>query len=319
MRWLCLLLLLTGCSQTPSGPQTRRVTTDVVQLDGLIRPDSGPRSSGTLLLGKSFPRRVFLTGASLKLEDLNGQELSSQRIEQLLCGASFCFSSPERHQALMQLKRRVDPSIFLFCPGQLEVRLPEGYGIAVQTNERLVLTVDWMNRDLYLPADTRVRGQLTLHYDTAEKKPLWPVSVYALTLVEGQRGYWNGVKAGPECPRAPRYGTLPLLTDGLGQQFQSKWLTRPGRQANHTLVTAELNLPLRAVAAAPYYRRHLEALELRDLTQNSSLFRMARGQVQWQPCALPADHQFQLVSVYNNPEPVAHDALAMLMLYAEER
>lgn len=290
-------------------------------LDRLVPEETGPSCRAPVVLSKDFPRKLFLTGAWLTIYQ-DGKPLAPAQVEKVLGGASLGLVYPQRHQELLKLSQPVEPNLFVFCPGAMATRLPEGYGVPVQSNESLQLTVQWMNLDPYLPPSS-LEAEVTVQVsDLASLRSLRCQQAAALTLVEGRRGYWGVSRPDPrihggECLHSPPFPGQSPMRDALGQQFQSKWYTPKGSQENPCLITAQLPLPARLVAIQPYFRSGLAALELKDLTQNQLLWQANSGKGLAAPCDLFVGHEYQLRTVYKNPDPVPRAALAMLMLYLE--
>jgi len=317
---LLIGLLLAGCAPRAVEPGVT-ATTEPITLDRLISEEQGPRSEVRFLVSKDYPQKVFLTGARLTLLDDKGP-LKPERVSQILAGASLQLQNPERHQELMRTRQPAEPNLFVFGPDTPQLQLPQGWGLAMQSNEQLVLTVQWMNRDLYLPP-TSVRAQIEVSLSAQPgMRGLRPVPVYAMRLVKGARGYWGIDKPDPrihgeECMRSQPFPSETLMRDALGQEFQARWYTPHGEQQSATLVTAQLGLPVQLQAVHPYYRSGLSSLELVDLTDKRKLYQWKPAQQTFSPSLVPDGHQVQLRCTYSNPDPVARVALAMLMLYVE--
>lgn len=122
--------------------------------------------------------------------------------------------------------------------------------------------------------------------------------------------------------------------DASGRKFTGHWIVKPGREVRHTPVNGWLGL--RADEVVHFVNVHMhpygEALELRDLTTGESVFstHMAshadRVGVEWveqislpQGVVLHKDHNYDLVSTYNNTSGQDRTAMAVMYMYLEDR
>ncbi len=122
--------------------------------------------------------------------------------------------------------------------------------------------------------------------------------------------------------------------DGLGRTFTGHWVVQPGREVNHTLVTKILRLSFdtRIHYAAVHLHPYAESVELRDLTTGESVFSskarsfddligLAHVESFSSPGGIPLfkDHEYELVSVYDNTSGVPQDSMAVVNLYMADR
>lgn len=118
--------------------------------------------------------------------------------------------------------------------------------------------------------------------------------------------------------------------DPLGQRFTGHWVVEPGREENRTLVTKILNLPFdtRVHYIAVHLHPFAESLELVDLTRGTTVFKshvrpaekgIGIDHVEYfsspEGLQLYEDHDYELVSVYNNTSGEAQDSMAVMYLY----
>jgi hypothetical protein len=124
-----------------------------------------------------------------------------------------------------------------------------------------------------------------------------------------------------------------LIVDALGRKFTGHWVVPPGREERRTLVNELLAIPYDTTIH--YIGVHLhpfaESLELRDLTTGETLYRArARGpdagiglaHVEHYASAegipLYADHDYEMVSVYDNTSGEDQDAMATFFIYLRD-
>ncbi len=108
----------------------------------------------------------------------------------------------------------------------------------------------------------------------------------------------------------------------------------PGRQVNRTLVTELMNLPYDTTVhyIAVHLHPFAESLELVDLTTDESVFRAEAAQFgdriglarvghyeSPEGIRLYKDHDYELVSVYENTSGQEQDSMAVLYLYLHDR
>jgi hypothetical protein len=184
-----------------------------------------------------------------------------------------------------------------------------------------------------------VRHRVTIRYSKqAERvmpmRPLFTKGVYGLQLLEGQSGHF-GIDApdrqlhGPGCLQGQN-ATTHEFQDPQGRKFTGHWIVKPGREENRTLVTKILELAYDT--SIHYIAVHLhpfaESLELRDLTTGKSVFKSATRQFpdriglahvdafsSVSGIPIYKDHEYELVSVYNNTTDRDQDSMAVMNLY----
>ncbi len=187
-----------------------------------------------------------------------------------------------------------------------------------------------------------MRHKITVEYvrdrDAGTMIPLFPVGAYGLALLKGKDGFF-----GIENPSGEEHGDscLPgesvsdhVYHDPMGRTFTGHWVVKPGPEVNRTLVTELLRLPFDT--SVHYIAVHLhpfaESLELRDLTTGKSLFKSTARNFEDkiglhfvdyysnpEGFEIYKDHQYQLVSVYNNTSEEDQDSMAVMYLYLRDK
>jgi hypothetical protein len=233
--------------------------------------------------------------------------------------------------------------VFTISQGQFDLALPEGFGIPIRSDEPLQITTQVLNHNHENP-DLNVRHEIQINYsrDVDLELPLKPLlqhGVFVLASLEETEAYF-GVKdphadqEGSSCAlgEVPEHigGMSPLYTDGFGRRFTGHWVVKPGRETRHTLVTEQLNLTYdtRIHFIGVHLHPFAETLELRDMTTGESLWTAhasgpASGvgltEVDYysseEGIPLYKDHEYELISVYDNDSGVEQDAMATLFLY----
>jgi hypothetical protein len=118
--------------------------------------------------------------------------------------------------------------------------------------------------------------------------------------------------------------------DFLGQRYTSHWVVELGFEENRSLVTRFLHLPWDTTAhyVAVHLHPFAKSLELIDRTAGETVFRAevdaSEGRigidrvdhlVSVEGIRLYADHQYELVSVYDNTSGEPVDSMAVMYLY----
>jgi hypothetical protein len=121
-----------------------------------------------------------------------------------------------------------------------------------------------------------------------------------------------------------------VFKDGQGRTFSGHWIVKPGREENHSLVTKLLALPYDTTLhyVAVHLHPFAESVELRDLTAGTTVYksharqereRIGLKEVEFLSSAegipLYKDHEYEVVSVYDNTSGVDQDAMATMFLY----
>jgi hypothetical protein len=169
-------------------------------------------------------------------------------------------------------------------------------------------------------------------------KPLFMKAANGLVLLEGDQPYF-----GEQNPDAAKHGEGCLLgdnagkatkTDKMGRTFTGHWVVKPGREVNRTLATHFMALPYDTTihAIAVHLHPFAESLELRDLTTDTTVFksrvRPADGKIGIDAVesyssaeGIPVfkDHEYELVSIYNNTSGVDQDSMAVMFLYVLDK
>ena len=187
-----------------------------------------------------------------------------------------------------------------------------------------------------------VRHKVTVRYvrasEAGEMTPLFPVGAYGLALLEGEDGYF-GIKQ----PDVEEHGAscLPgtnasshVYRDSQGRVFTGHWVVRPGREVNRTLVTELMALPYDTTVhyIAVHLHPFAESLELRDLTTGETVFKSAArnfddkiglAHVDYfssgDGIPLYKDHEYQMISVYDNTTGEDQDSMAVMYLYLRDK
>ena len=332
--------------------EQRTVLSDVYQIDRKYRSMAGPWSEMVINLEEGGqgepPQLVWIQGFSAVMVGADGKTPASQ---EYMCHSNVNF------ERLMPGIPRIEQAAFTLSQGQYKIQFPAGFGLPVFSNEGIRLMTQVLNLNSDSPP-TAVRHKLRFDFirqdpsvSTRALKPLFHRQLPAFALVDGESGVFGVANPdaethGPGCVRAPDpFGKGEhdeewmkaghTFKDQLGQTFTLHWTVPPGRQVNTSYVTGGLALPFDTTVhyIAVHLHPFAESLELRDRTDNRTVFksntRQAKGRIGLEHVdyfsseeGLPMykDHEYELISIYNNTSDEDQDAMALMYLYlsAEE-
>lgn len=329
--WLLLLCLLV--SPLWAAPvHTVELTSSDYKIDRIYRSMMGPTSSQKVKLGKKPGELLWVIGyEAIVVDPKSGREIS----QEYMCHSNLDYQ-PDRYQKTLP-SSPLDGRFFTLSQGQQKVDFPVGFGIPIRSGEELTLWTQALN--LNQPELKRkVRFRIRIRYlrDSELEEPmtaLVQLGMAGLKSVTGKEAHFGATKAhGPGCSvgRAAVENDVPY-EDQHGQRFTGHWVVQPGREVNHTNITSYLNLSekLKVHYVAIHLHPYAESLELRDLTSKTTVFKgkvkAARGRVgiehidhysSRQGFTLHPDHEYSLISVYNNTSGQPVDSMAVMYLYA---
>ncbi|MBI3324230.1 MAG: hypothetical protein HYZ92_03025 [Candidatus Omnitrophica bacterium] len=315
--------------------QTISVLSKTYTIDRIYRSMKGPASTQEITLFDARPPELlWITGYEAVMVGADGKTPMPQAF---MCHSNLDFD-PSLHHQRFHDHNPVTSRLFTLSQGQFSISFPRGFGLPVMSDEPLSLTTQVLNHNI---ADQTflVRHKVTVHFirDRDLKRPLKPlfsVGAYGLALLHGDQPYFNVAQAdpavhGPGCLPGVNASTN-IYQDPLGRTFTGHWVVKPGREVNRTLVTKLLNLPYDTTVhySAVHLHPFAESLELRDLTTGKRVFRShvkaSRGKIgidrvdafsSRRGLPLYKDHDYELVSVYNNTTFVDQDSMAVMYLY----
>jgi hypothetical protein len=322
---------------TPSHTQT--FLSDVYSIDQLYRAMKGPQSLQEIRIGDGETTELlWITGYKAVMVGADGEQPMPQ---DFMCHSNLDVDSAH-HRKTVGASAGFSPRLFTLSQGQLEIELPEGFGIPFLSSETLRLTTQVLNLN-FKRKHFEVRHKISIEYvrDSEAVRPmiaLFPVGAYGLaSLEEGSSHY--GVSTPDDETHGP--GCLPgqnaaghTYKDTLGHAFTGHWVVKPGREVNTTLVTRLMALPYDTTVhyIAVHLHPFAESLELRDRSLDETIFKsevrnfkrkIGLESVEYfsstEGLSLFRGHEFEMVSVYNNITDEDQDSMAVMYLYLRDR
>ena len=322
----------------PLPVESQVVYSDAFSIDTLWASMRGPYHVMQVQLTDSASHElVWVVGYEAAIVDADTRE---QKSSEFMCHSNVDLDMA-RHRQLFGWQKYPSRRLFTLSEGQTEVRLPDGFGIALRSDEPLSVTAQVLNHN-YRGAPVRVRQRVTVHFirDRALKHslvPLYQRGINTLVRLDGPGGAYNAEvdehaahsHGGAEGMAAD---TVPYR-DREGRQFAGHWVVKPGRETRRTPVNGWLQL--RQEMKIHYVSVHLhpfaESLQLRDITTGETVLastaenrpeRIGLARVDQiesrEGITLRPDHQYELVSEYNNTSGKDRTAMAVMYLYVAD-
>ncbi len=304
-------------------------------VDGIYKPMMGPSSTvGVRLMGQPQEELIWIVGYRAQVVDAESLQPVSQEY--------MCHANLELTEGELYLGRsfELSPRLFTLSQGQQEIRFPAGFGIPALSGQRLTMNSQVLNLNKsQIDLDVKHRVEILLTRDKETTKPMEPLyqrSVQVMKSLDEARYYGldagegDGSRHGASCSVGQPASEDQFVTDGLDQRFTAHWVVEPGREVSRNNVTRWLNL--HRDTTVHYIAAHMhpygESVELFDLTQQKAVFksnvRGSRDRVgidqvglysSAQGVPLYRDHEYEIISVYNNTSDEPVDAMAVMFLY----
>ncbi len=315
----------------------------VYTIDRIYKSMEGPLAMEPATLGTPGKSElIWITGYRAILVEPDGETVSKP---EFMCHVNM--NVTEQYEVTFPSKLPPFANrLFSLDQGTQELHFPEGFAIPAQSDQPLLLNTQVLNHNIVSdPFDVRMRLQVEFIRDRELFQPIVPLSLrgaMGMVLVDGEDGHYlvdrhesHGDDVGPGCSLAEDMGhPQGLIPDGMGRTFSGFWRVEPGRHEYHTRITPFLGLPFDTTIHAMSAHLHpfAESIELVDLTTGESVHKlMARtatdkiGLVEVETFAsaegipLYADHEYDLVTVYDNVSGEPQDAMAALAMYVHAR
>ena len=338
---VCVICLaMPAEAQSVSAPRYSKVIlSDVYTVDQKYRSMKGPSSTQAIQLGEQTPRELlWITGYRATMVGPDGHEPQSQ---EFMCHSNLDLDI-KHHANLFGWDKVATQRLFTLSQGQYDISFPPGFGVPIFSDEVLSLATQVLNHNIE-DQKFQVRHKVEIDYVRQAElgsplKPLFMAAATGLVSLERTQGYFNvknpdHEEHGPGC-LVGSGATGHSYTEAFGRKFAGHWTVKPGREVNRTLATTWMNLPFdtRVHYIAIHLHPFAESLELRDLTTGTSVFksgvrspfdRIGIDHVEHfsseEGIPVFKDHEYELVSVYNNTTSEDQDSMAVMFLYALDK
>lgn len=339
----CLSLFLLVLSGAPapttageSAVNTRTNYSRTYEVDQIYRSMQGPKGRQKVLLRQTKePELLWITGFR---SEIVGDQDSTMASPEFMCHANLGIADMDKHREIFNWDKRGRSRLFTLSQGQMDVNFPPGFGVPIRSDEPLLIDTQVLN--LNRQEDSfRVRHRTTIQFQRNSElqrpmKALFQQAAQGMVLLEGKDAYYN-VEAGdpkqhgPGCAVGARAGGKNI-TDDFGREFSAHWQVEPGLEVNRTLVTTWMELPYDTTVhhIAVHLHPFAESLELRDLSTGTTVYKShatappmgigleyVESYSSDEGIPVYADHEYELVSVYNNTTSETQDSMAVMFLY----
>ncbi|MEN0063769.1 MAG: hypothetical protein AAGA48_16580 [Myxococcota bacterium] len=334
-----------GTWQPPPPPEapvyTQTVVSEPYRIDQLYASMRGPYGFDPVkLVDGAKPELLWIVGYRTTVVDAATRKEKSQ---EFMCHANLDFEAKDYYKRFPDAPP-ISGRVFTLSQGQQEIHFPEGFGIPVSSDLPITLATQVLNLTIDKP-DLTVRHKVDVLFVRdaevqGEMVPLFQGAVEGFKALGDARFY--GVKEdevdhdamGPGCSVGQAAVAGDSDDDTLGQKFTAHWIVPPGREVNRTNVTRFLSLPYDTTAhyIAVHLHPFAERLTLRDLTTDSIVFEAQvtprKGKVgiehiehyeSREGLMMYADHEYELVSIYNNTSGKDVDSMAVMYLYLRDQ
>lgn len=332
-----LLLRPEGAVETPEGPVREVVFyTKLYTIDRLYRSMQGPYSMVEIPLGDPGgpPELVWLKSIHSEVVDAAGKAGVSQMF---MCHVNVNYDVATHNELFGSSGNR----IVTLSQGQYATEMPPGFGVPLASTEGLKIDTMVLNHN-FEEGRFDVRHRLVIRYirDRDLERPLQPLYqtvASAKTMAQGDQAFFGELESGEggEAPTClPGEHAAELVTDQFGRKISGHWVVSPGRQVVENLVTGDLGLSYDTTLHAIDVHLHpfAESIELLDMTTGKSLFKSVATQAEdgvglrhvetyrsSEGIPVFKDHEYGLVTVYDNPTEEDHDAMAVLYVHALDK
>jgi len=341
---LAALVLLGGggCGEG-SAPKVRTATihSKTYEIDGIYRSMKGPlgRQAVSFAPESAEPDLLWITGYRTEIVDPEEDRVVSP---EFMCHSNLDLRRGQPARRLLDDHGTKSNRLFTVSQGQMEVQFPEGFGVPILSTEKLTLDTQVLNLNPQ-PETFEVQHRTTIEYVRDDEldepmRPLFQRAAQGMVALDGEPGYFglddpDPEEHGPGCMVGTSAGGR-ILTDRFGRRFAAHWVVPPGRQVNRTLVTQWMDIPFDT--AVHYIAGHVhpfaESVKLVDRTADEVVYesrvtnadaRIGIERVESFSSAegIPvyADHEYEIVSVYDNTSGEPQDAMAVLFLYMHDK
>jgi len=316
----------------------------VYTIDRKYRSMEGPSSVEKIYLGsKTRPELLWITGIRTEMVGADG---TTPQLPELMCHVNVDLDA-NRHQALFNLPRPTATRLMTLSQGMLAAKLPPGFGFPIASNEPLLLFTQVLNHNIEHPNNIKVRHRVTVDYirDADLNQPMKPLfnlgasgmvqltdNPLALTGMTSEEPHGTSCLVGMRAPQAAASSADYVAPSG--RHMTGHWIVPPGRQVNASDITWFLRIPFNTKLhyAAVHLHPFAESLSVRDVTTGEVVLTSKATNPQTgigltnvetitsiEGVPFFKDHQYELVSAYNNTTKSNADSMASVFLGLDDK
>ena len=303
-------------------------------LDGPFTSMIGPSQEQKITLGKGERELVWIVGYEA---ELISSKSGSAVPDRFMCHVSVDLQK-EAYQQRLAPRLQATYRLVTLSQGLTKVDFPTGFGMPIPSDQLLWIRSQLLNLNDEKIADN-IQFKIKFHYLRDKElqapiKPLFLVRAPVVKSLEPGQNHFGGVKSSAGCSVGVNANPDDYLEyDSKGQAFIPHWKLPPGREETKTLITERLSLPddMTVHAIVSHVHPSAESLTLIDLTTldmvyqartNPNKERLALDSISTYSSevglALKKDHDYGLVSVYDNQTDRELDSMAVMYLYLHD-
>jgi hypothetical protein len=338
-----ITLVWSSVGASESKVQTIEFLSQGYKVDKIYKSMEGPSSKSVVFISAdTTPELVWITGYRTTVVAEDGETPVSQ---QFLCHNNLDLRPHDRN-SIISRRSSASSRLFTLSQGVFSIEFPEGFGIPVMSNQALDLTTQVLNhniKDVNIVVKHKVEVDYVSDRDAnLEMTALMPVNAFVMATLDGTTAHY-GVKEPDKIQQAA--SCLPgthagnnqranIFKDLQGQEFSGHWVVPMGKETRRTLVTKVMNIPFNTKIhnVAVHVHPFSKSLELRDLTTGKEIFKSTmqapedgiglshvEGFNSADGIPVYMDHDYELISIYDNHSGELQDAMATMQLYIEDK
>jgi len=302
------------------------------KIDRKYNSMQGPYSmlDFSLLEPNTTPELLWIKGIYSEVVDMKGKP---SVLQQFICHVNVNYDLA-KHNALFNYKQN-QARIVTLSQGQSYADMPEGFGIPILSTEVLKVDTMVMNHNLENPnLDVRHKVTITYYRDRDLKIPmkaLYQAVVQVNVISTGNENYLGIIAPHPDSGRPTCHASAELaelVKDQFGRTISGHWVIPPGRQINESLAPMNITYDTTIHRIDIHLHPFAESLELKDITAGKTVFKSTASQLKegiglthvdtfksTEGIPVFKDHEYALVSVYNNTTQSNSDAMAVMYVH----
>ena len=316
----------------PGQVKSLEYLTPSVTVDGIYPSMLGPSNTDLnvkLTQGADVPELLWVTGYTA---DMVGPQDEEPRSAEFMCHNTLSIhDTVNTHNQVMGSGSFRNRRLFTLSQGQDTLDFPEGFGIPVSSAERFMLQSQVLNlRHDRIGTQVRHKVRTKFISDREAGRDMQPLvlisSGIALEVLDEKAG---------KTPLDP----LSCAVDAGGnrttqkgdQEFTAHWIVSPGPEKRVNKLGRHFPFDTTIHYVAIHMHAYGQSLELRDMTTGQTVYKAickptregdGLAEVGYYSSAegLPvyADHEYELISHYNNTSKENKTAMAFFLAYVKD-